>query len=152
MDVDEPPPVSTFHRRPAKARREQRLRSEARTVQKLLAGFQLLSTHRGSQPTRLGRALQSTLARDQQPPQFVPECRHFAAGRCSYGQACKFSHSMPTQAFNPNAPEFQPAAAPPVLPAVLAAGTADQAADTTPSCWSAQSPPTWKSQNDSQSR
>ena len=43
--------------RPARSRREQALRAEARTVSRLLRGVAQLQAHRGSQPSRLGAAL-----------------------------------------------------------------------------------------------
>ena len=46
---------STFHHS-ARERHEQRLRAEACTVQRLLAGYQSLVLHRGAQPSQLGFA------------------------------------------------------------------------------------------------
>ena len=43
--------------RPARSRREQALRAEARTISRVLRGVAQLQAHRGSQPSRLGAAL-----------------------------------------------------------------------------------------------
>ena len=43
--------------RPARSRREQALRAEARTISRILRGVAQLHAHRGSQPSRLGSAL-----------------------------------------------------------------------------------------------
>lgn len=58
-------------RRNAAARREQKLRAEARTVQKLLRGFQALAAHRGCRPSVLGAALASALS--AQPEAYASE-------------------------------------------------------------------------------
>ena len=47
--------------RPARSRREQALRAEARTVARFLRGMALLMTHRGSQPSVIGGAVASAL-------------------------------------------------------------------------------------------
>ena len=47
--------------RPARSRREQALRAEARTVSRFLRGMALLMTHRGSQPSVIGGAVASAL-------------------------------------------------------------------------------------------
>lgn len=106
--MEEVPPPSPY-RRSAKARREQRLRAEARSVQRLLAGFTQLVSHRGSQPTRLGAALHTALAQfgTQQPQPPPPLCRHYLVGKCTYGSSCRFSHSQVTT-FNANAADFVP--------------------------------------------
>ena len=85
---------STFHKRPACARREQKLRAEARTVQRLIKGVASLDAHRGSQTSRLGAALAMAL---QQPPTPVsqPLCRHFARGNCTWVDRCRFRHGDP---------------------------------------------------------
>ena len=84
---------SSFHKRSARARREQALRAEARTLQRMVKCMAALSTHRGSQPTQLGAALALAL---QQPTDRLsstpPLCRHFALGRCTWGDRCRFSH------------------------------------------------------------
>ena len=54
-------------RRPARSRREQALRAEARTISRLLKGVAQLVAHRGSQPSRLGAALAAVL-REAAPP------------------------------------------------------------------------------------
>ena len=65
--VDAPP----RRNRPARSRREQALRAEARTVSRLLRGVAHLQAHRGSQPSRLGAAL--ALALRVVPPVEVEE-------------------------------------------------------------------------------
>ena len=47
--------------RPARSRREQALRAEARTVSRFLRGMAQLQTHRGSQPSRIGAAIAAAL-------------------------------------------------------------------------------------------
>ena len=47
--------------RPARSRREQALRAEARTVSRFLRGMAQLQAHRGSQPSRIGAAIASAL-------------------------------------------------------------------------------------------
>ena len=59
--------------RPARSRREQALRAEARTVSRLLRGVAQLQAHRGSQPSRLGAAL--ALALRAVPPDEVEGAR-----------------------------------------------------------------------------
>ena len=59
------PPWSVARlRRSAAARRSQRVRAQGRVVQSLLRCFDELSSHRGCQPTRLGRALGALLGAD----------------------------------------------------------------------------------------
>ena len=54
---------STFHKRFALARLEQKLRAEAHTVQRLVKGFASLDAHRGSQPTCIVSIMERALAR-----------------------------------------------------------------------------------------
>ena len=56
------PSVPYRRRKTAKERRQQQLRSQTRTVEKLLAGFQQLQSHRGCAVTKLGSALVLALA------------------------------------------------------------------------------------------
>jgi hypothetical protein len=83
-------PRRGFHRRTAQQRREQSLRAEARVVQRMLAGFGQLAKHRGSQPTQLGAALHAALQCSSEKSSQL--CKHYAAGRCTRGAACRFSH------------------------------------------------------------
>ena len=53
--------------RPARSRREQALRAEARTVSRFLRGVAQLQSHRGSQPSRLGAALARALREASAP-------------------------------------------------------------------------------------
>lgn len=59
----------------AAERREQKLRSEARTIERLIKEMHSLSTHRGCQPTHLGIALAEALSRTtlRQPYQRQPQ-------------------------------------------------------------------------------
>ena len=52
---------SPHRRRSARARREQRLRAEARLVQRMLRSFAELGKHRGGRPSKLGLALEVAL-------------------------------------------------------------------------------------------
>jgi len=106
--------------RSAAARREQRLRAEARTAQRLMKGFSLLQNHRGCKLSVLGAALQTALKSPaQQPGESAPAplCRHFSRGTCTWGAECRFSHVDPSHAptrcssatWNPYAQPFVPA-------------------------------------------
>ena len=109
--------------RTARGRKEQKLRAEARIIQRFLKGAALLNSHRGSQTTRIGQALATVLAQEvtHQQSDPLPLCRHFLRGRCTWGEQCKFSHVVPshtqqqqqqqpaTASWNAEAPTFVPA-------------------------------------------
>merc|ERR1711892_747250 len=86
----------------AKETREQFLRADARTVQRLLKGFDSIANHRGNRLTALGTALRNALsnAPPSQPKSTASPspCRHFQAGRCTWGATCRFSHAVPPSA------------------------------------------------------
>jgi len=86
----------------AKETREQFLRADARTVQRLLKGFDSIANHRGNRLTTLGTALRNALsnAPPSQPKSTASSspCRHFQAGRCTWGATCRFSHAVPPSA------------------------------------------------------
>ena len=54
---------SGFHWRPARQRREQKFRAEARRVQGLLKGFDSIINHRGCQLTSIGLALKEAFTK-----------------------------------------------------------------------------------------
>ena len=60
MDGCSPPP-GLRRRKTAAERRQQRMRSEARVIQRMLKSFYLLGHHRGSQLSMLGRAMERAL-------------------------------------------------------------------------------------------
>ena len=99
---------SSFHRRPARARKEQKARANARMVQRLVADFAALQQHRGSQLSRVGVALAFALANidsgdvSGSPPTAAAAspkksqlCRHYLRGTCTWGDGCRFAHSGP---------------------------------------------------------
>jgi hypothetical protein len=103
--------------------------SSAKALSELPAG-----RHRASQPSGLGLALTHALTLERafasrstpmnHKPQSASMCRHFAAGKCSYGGHCKLSHDIPAQTsvpLNPDAEDFVPTTKPLVLPTVLSA-------------------------------
>ena len=62
FNVGSNPPGLSFPRKKTTAeRRHQRMRSEARLVQRMLKSFYLLGHHRGSQLTMLGKAMEKAL-------------------------------------------------------------------------------------------
>ena len=88
-------------------RQQQHRRSEARTIQRLLAAFDALQHHRGCQPTAIGEALAAALRQgatraqhagqaQHEPnapsvPRRIRLCKHFARGRCTHSD-CGFAH------------------------------------------------------------
>ena len=100
-----PPWRGERSRRSGNARHQQELRAVARSVQRLLRGFQELSSHRGCQPTQLGAALAELLRPADRPaagdgrhhhghgPRSPSRgCWHWANGHCGKGDRCGFAH------------------------------------------------------------
>jgi len=70
----EGPPVR--RKKSASERREQRLRADARSLQRILKGLYSTATHRGSQLTKVGRSLLEVIQRDSAttpPPTHAPD-------------------------------------------------------------------------------
>jgi len=70
----EGPPVR--RKKSASERREQRLRADARSLQRILKGLYSTATHRGSQLTKIGRSLLEVIQRDSAttpPPTHGPD-------------------------------------------------------------------------------
>merc|ERR1712196_573768 len=88
-------------------RRAQQLRSDTRSVTRLLAGLNDIDAHRGGELSEVGAALRLVLsgtqssAHSSQTPQRVTTahaktktsfCRHFLRGNCTYADRCSFAH------------------------------------------------------------
>ena len=101
-------------RRSAAERRAQALRAQGRMVQKLLASFEALSSHRGCLPSRLGSALAAAL---RAPPPVEAQLVTPPCPSAASSQPAVASSAAPMQSTAPMA--FSPSRAPEVNDAVL---------------------------------